>query len=208
MRILVIGANGVIGKKIVKQLKELNHEPVAMIRKEGQANYFKNLGVLTVKADLEKDFEHAFSNIDMVVFTAGSGSNTGADKTIIIDQEGAIESMKLAKKYKVKHYMIISAMRADDPKNATSIKHYLYAKHRADEYLKASGLTYTIIRPGLLTNNPGTGRVNLQEKLQVRGEIPREDVASVVTHLIMNPRAKNKTFEVLEGNIPISKLLA
>lgn len=73
--------------------------------------------------------------------------------------------------------------------------------------MKSSGLTYTIIRPGLLTNDPGTGRVNLQEKLQTRGKIPREDVASVVVHLLNNPEAKNKTFELIEGETPISTLL-
>lgn len=207
MRVLVIGANGKLGRLIVEKLKSTSFESVAMIRKKEQAKYFENLGVHSIVADLEEDFEHVFHDIDAVVFSAGSGSHTGPDKTIIVDQEGAIESIELAKKHGVKRYIMVSALRADNPKQATSIKHYLYAKHRADEYLKSSGLTYTIIRPGLLTNDPGTGRVNLQEKLQTRGKIPREDVASVVVHLLNNPEAKNKTFELIEGETPISTLL-
>lgn len=206
MRVLIIGANGSIGKRLVEKLKGKNHEPIAMIRDEKQARYFQNIDVSTVIADLEMDFEHAFNQIDAVIFTAGSGPKTGADKTIIIDQEGAIESIELAKKYNIKRFMMVSAMRANNPKHANSIKHYLYAKHRADEHLKKSGLLYTIIRPGKLTDELGTGSVNLQEELSVRGEIPREDVASVITQLLTDFNTINISFDLISGQTPISEL--
>ena len=208
MRVLVIGANGKVGRFIVEKLKNRRFEPIAMIRKEEQAEYFDSLGVQSIVADLEEDFEHVFHHhIDAVVFSAGSGSHTGPDKTIIVDQEGAIESIDLAKKHGVQRYIMISALRADNPKKATSIKHYLYAKHRADEYLKVSGLTYTILRPGLLTDDAGSGMISLQEKLLTRGKISREDVASVVAHVLNHSKAYNQVFELIEGDTPISQCL-
>ena len=207
MRVLVIGANGAIGKQVVQKLKDTEHEPVAMVRDSDQVAYFEDFGAKTVVADLEQNFEKAFDEIDAVIFAAGSGGHTGADKTIIIDQEGAIESTDLAKKFGVQRFMIVSSMGAGNPKEAKQIKHYQYAKHRADEHLKQSGLNYTILRPGGLTNEAGTGKVNLQEHISERGTIPREDVAATLVHLLNNPRAENQVFDLLEGETPIENVL-
>ncbi|MBM7599887.1 uncharacterized protein YbjT (DUF2867 family) [Virgibacillus halotolerans] len=207
MRVLVIGANGAIGKQVVQKLKDTEHEPVAMVRDSDQVAYFEDFGAKTVVADLEQNFEKAFDEIDAVIFAAGSGGHTGADKTIIIDQEGAIESTDLAKKFGVQRFMIVSSMGAGNPKEAKQIKHYQYAKHRADEHLKQSGLNYTILRPGGLTNETGTGKVNLQEHISERGTIPREDVAATLVHLLNNSRAENQVFDLLEGETPIENVL-
>lgn len=206
MRVLVIGANGAIGKQVVGKLMDTSHEPVAMVRKTDQLVYFENLGAKTVLADLEKNFEKAFHHIDAVVFAAGSGGHTGADKTTIIDQEGAIESVDLAKRFGVQRFMMLSSMGAGNPKQATQIKHYLYAKHRADEHLIHSGLNYTIVRPGGLTNEVGTGKVNLQEHISERGTVSREDVAAVLVQLLAVPKSGNRIFDLLEGQTPVTEL--
>lgn len=203
MRVLVVGANGQIGHQVVEKLKEKGHDPVAMVRKEEQVSQFKDKGIETVLGDLEKDFSHAFENVDSVVFAAGSGGSTGADKTIIIDQEGAIETVDNAKGAGVKHFVIISSIGADDPKNADQIKHYLYAKRRADEHLKASGLDYTIIRPGMLQNEAGTGKVKVFEGEPEMGEIPREDVAAVIAHAVDKNQPANKIYNLIEGDTPV-----
>lgn len=208
MRVLVIGANGAIGKQVVQKLKETDHEPVAMVRATDQVAQFDRMGAKTIVADLEQDFEKAFDQIDAVIFAAGSGGHTGADKTIIIDQEGAIESVDLAKKFGVQRFMIVSSMGADNPKEAAQIKHYQYAKHRADEHLKESGLNYTIVRPGGLTNDAGTGKVNLQAQIGERGTVPREDVAGTLVHLLTKKQAENKVFELLEGKTPIEQVFS
>ncbi len=207
MRVLVIGANGAIGKQVVRKLKEAEHEPVAMVRSTEQVGQFDNIGAKTVVADLEQNFEQAFDQVDAVIFAAGSGGHTGADKTIIIDQEGAIESTDLAKKFNVKRFMIVSSMGAGNPKEAKQIKHYQYAKHRADTHLQQSGLNYTILRPGRLTNDVGTGKVNLQKHILERGTIPREDVASTLVHLLTDPKAENQVFDLLEGETPVEDVL-
>lgn len=207
MRVLIIGANGQIGKQVAVQLKDIGQEPVAMIRKEEQKSFFESKNIETIIGDLEYDFNHAFRNIDSVLFVAGSGGNTGADKTIIIDQEGAIESQELAKKHGVKRFVLLSSMRADNPKAANEIKHYLYAKHRADVHLQESGLDYTILRPGALTNDSATGKVNLHEGKPTMGSVPRADVAHVLVELLNSPETKGKVFNLIEGETPISSMI-
>ena len=118
MRVLVIGANGQVGHQLVEKLKDKGHQPVAMVRKEEQVEQFKEKGIDTVLGDLQKDFSHAFEGVDSVVFAAGSGGDTGADMTVLIDQEGAIESVDNAKKTGVKHFVMLSSMGADAPKDA------------------------------------------------------------------------------------------
>ena len=85
---------------------------------------------------------------------------------------------------------------------------YLRAKARADERLQESGLDYTIIRPGSLTEDEGTGAIEAAEKLGRRGEIPREDVASTFAAALEDENTYHKTFEILAGETPIREALA
>ncbi|KIH70328.1 SDR family oxidoreductase [Salinicoccus roseus] len=207
MKVLVIGANGQVGHQLVEKLKDKGHQPVAMVRKEEQVEQFKEKGIDTVLGDLQKDFSHAFEGVDSVVFAAGSGGDTGADMTVLIDQEGAIESVDNAEKAGVKHFVMLSSMGADAPKEAEQMQHYLYAKHRADEHLKASGLDFTILRPGMLTNDSGTGKVRLFEGGTEIAEIPREDVANVLAHIVDTNKPQGKTYYLHEGDTPVEDTL-
>ncbi|MFG6121347.1 SDR family oxidoreductase [Thalassobacillus sp. B23F22_16] len=209
VRVLVIGANGKVGKLLIKKLKDSEHVPVAMVRDTNQVPQFEEMGVETVLGDLEGDFSRAYYTIDAVVFAAGSGPNTGPEKTVVIDQEGAIKSVELAKRFGVQRYVMLSSMGADTPgEGPDAMKHYLYAKHRADEYLKQSGLNYTIVRPGGLTNHPGTGKIKFAEKLNEFGSISREDVAETLAYLLSVPRAEHGSFEILEGDTQLEEVLA
>ncbi|MBY8910271.1 SDR family oxidoreductase [Salinicoccus roseus] len=207
MKVLVIGANGQVGHQLVEKLKDKGHQPLAMVRKEEQVEKFKEKGIDTVLGDLQKDFSHAFEGVDSVVFAAGSGGDTGADMTVLIDQEGAIESVDNAEKAGVKHFVMLSSMGADAPKEAEQMQHYLYAKHRADEHLKASGLDFTILRPGMLTNDSGTGKVRLFEGGTEIAEIPREDVANVLAHIVDTNKPEGKTYYLHEGDTPVEDTL-
>ncbi|MGP4076066.1 SDR family oxidoreductase [Halobacillus sp. K22] len=209
MKVLVIGANGQVGKHVIHKLTQSSHTPVAMVWDTKQIPQFEELGVETVLGDLEKDFKEAYYGVDGVIFAAGSGPHTGADKTILIDQEGAIKSIEYAKQFGLKRFIMLSSVRSDEPeKGPDAMKHYLYAKHRADEHLKQSGLNYTILRPGQLTNKPGTGKVALEEKLEQDGEIPREDVAETLVYLLSVPRAKQKSFDLISGSTQLEETLA
>ncbi|WP_339831852.1 SDR family oxidoreductase [uncultured Altibacter sp.] len=201
-KILVAGATGTTGKKIVALLKDSEQfTPVAMVRKKEQQKEFESQQVATVLADLTEDVSHTTQGIDRVIFAAGSG---GKD-VVNVDQEGAKKLIDAAKKERVKKFVMLSSMGADHPEAATELKEYLQAKHNADQYLDISGLTFTIVRPGALTNNEGLGKIKLEHKLNERGEIPRWDVARTLVKSLDTDVAKNQAFEILTGETKIEK---
>lgn len=199
-RVLVVGATGSTGKRVIEILNNSNtFEPYAMIRKEDQKQMFEDMDVETVMGDLEKDVTETVQGMDKVIFAAGSGGKTGEDKTIAIDQNGAIKMIDASKKAKVKKFVMLSSMGADKPESNKDLKVYLEAKQTADEHLKNSGLSYTIVRPGALNDDLGLAKVKLAEKLDEQGEISRDDVAFLLVMSLADPLVKNKTFEALEG---------
>lgn len=203
--ILVVGANGTTGKKIVAILNESNNfHPIAMVRKEEQQAYFKAQNIETVLGDLEGDFSSVFNRpIDKVVFAAGS-----AGKNVLgVDQEGAKKLIDASKKANIKKFVMLSSMGADKPEEATELQEYLKAKHNADEYLKTSGLDFSIVRPGSLTNEAALNTIELEGKLNKRGEISREDVAQTLVQTLDNTVASNATFEIIKGETLIGKAL-
>ncbi|MDQ0484878.1 SDR family oxidoreductase [Guptibacillus hwajinpoensis] len=205
MKVLIVGANGQIGKHLVSFIQDHNDlEAKVMIRKEEQAASFKELGAETAVVDLEEDVQtiaKAAEGVDAIVFTAGSGPNTGADKTILVDLDGAVKTMKAAEEAGVKRFVMISSF--DTTREAiqsapSSFAPYVAAKHYADEWLKSTDLDYTIIHPGALSNDDGIGKVNAASKVE-RNEIPREDVASVIVATLENDATIGKEFQVVTG---------
>ncbi|BAC15086.1 SDR family oxidoreductase [Oceanobacillus iheyensis] len=208
MNVLVIGANGQIGTHLVNQLQSNeSHQVTAMVRKEEQLEELKQRGINAVLANLEDgvdDIAKAMKGADAVVFTAGSGGSTGADKTLLIDLDGAVKSIEAAEKTGVKRFVMISAFQAHnrDSWADNPIKHYMVAKHFADEKLTESSLDYTIIRPGGLLNDPAIGKVQASENLE-RGSIPREDVASTVVEVLDAKNTYHKGFDLISGETSI-----
>lgn len=211
MKVLVVGANGQIGRHLVRLLKESSlHSVRAMVRSEEQQKDFEKQGIETVIANLEESVEsiaNAAKGCDAVVFTAGSGGHTGADKTLLIDLDGAVKTIEAAEKVGLKRFIMVSAFQAHKRENWNeAIKPYYVAKHYADKVLVQSGLTYTIIRPGGLTNEPATGKVTAAENLD-RGSIPREDVAHTILAALDLEETFNRSFDLIEGPTPISEAL-
>ncbi|MEK3734983.1 MULTISPECIES: SDR family oxidoreductase [Paenibacillus] len=211
MNVLIIGANGQIGQHLVRQMQqsaELN--PIAMVRKEEQKAKYEQQGVQTALVDLEGSIDHiasAAQGADAIVFTAGSGGHTGADKTMLIDLDGAIKSMEAAKQAGIQRFVMVSAIGVHHrEKWMASAPHYSAAKYYADMWLMRSGLDYTIIRPGGLTNEPGTGKVKAAADVE-RGNIPREDVASTILAALADPSTMGKAFDLISGDTPIEQAL-
>ncbi|WP_079525729.1 SDR family oxidoreductase [Halobacillus hunanensis] len=213
MKVLVVGANGQIGKHLVSFIQDSdNLEAKAMIRKQEQASFFEDLGAETAVVDLEKDIEtiaKAAEGVDAVVFTAGSGPHTGPDKTILIDLDGAVKTMKAAKAAGVKRFIMVSSF--DTTREAiqaapSSFAPYVAAKHYADEWLKSMDLDYTIIHPGRLTNEEGTGQIEAAYEVN-RAEIPREDVAHVIVASLENETTIGKEFQVVSGTKRIKEAI-
>lgn len=204
--VLVIGANGNTGKRIIDQLLEnQNYEPIAMVRREHQMESFKEKGVTVRLGDLEEDFSSVFENIDKVIFAAGSGGSTGDVKTELVDKKGAIRSIDLAKENGVKKYVMLSSMGTDIPDQVPGLEVYLKAKKAADDHLRNSDMDYTIVQPGGLTDHKGDGKIKVAEKLNEFGKVSRDDVAAVLIESLKDSKRKNSSFEMLDGDQPIQE---
>ncbi|WP_226666524.1 SDR family oxidoreductase [Metabacillus litoralis] len=211
MKVLVVGANGQIGKQLVELLQNSKEFSVcAMVRKQEQADQLIKKGIEAVVADLEKSVEvltNAVKGADAIVFTAGSGGSTGSDKTLLIDLDGAVKTMEAAEKAGVKRYIMVSALQANNRENWNeNLRPYYVAKHYADKMLTQSSLDYTIIRPGGLLNEDGMNKIKAGEKLE-RGTIPRADVAQTIMASIKNKNTMKKAFDIISGETSIEESL-
>ena len=208
MKILIIGANGQIGKRLIKQLAGGEHSVRAMVRDEKQRPELEAMGAEVVTADLEGEFGHALEGCGAVVFTAGSGAATGADKTILVDMWGAMKSIDACAAAGVRRYVMVSSRNAGDPDNGPDrIRHYNVAKHIADKYLQNSDLDFTILRPGKLTTGEGTGRITTERPGPDQQSISRDDVAACIVFCLDNPGTIGKTVELYQGDKNIAEAL-
>ncbi len=211
MNVLVLGANGQVGRHIVEELTEKGHDAVAMIRKEEQRAEMEKRGAKKiVLGDLEKDFSHAFDDVDAVIFAAGSGPKTGADKTLTIDLWGSVKAADYAKQKGVKRFVQLGSVGSDDPDaGGEEMKPYLVAKRTADDLLEQSGLDYTIVRPGPLSDDEKTGHIEAAthfESFENRA-IPRADVARTLAEVVDRKNTYGKVFEILQGEAEIAQEL-
>lgn len=211
MNVLIVGANGQIGKQLVHILnKESAYSVRALIRSEDQSDAFKRQGVEPVLGNLEgtvDELTEVAKDSDAIVFTAGSGGHTGFDQTLLVDLDGAVKMIEAAEKAGVQRFIMVSAIQAHNRDNWNEkIKPYFVAKHYADRILMQSKLTYTIIRPGGLTNEPGTGHVKIAENLE-RDFISREDVARTIAATLQEERTCNQAFDLVSGPTPIAEAL-
>lgn len=211
MKVLVVGSNGQIGQKLIRLLNESKeHSARAMVRKIDQAEAYGKLGIETVLADLEGPLDsiiEAAKGCDAIVFAAGSGGKTGFDKTLLIDLDGAGKTIEAAEKAGIDRFIMVSALQANNRESwSDSIRPYYAAKHYADRVLESSNLNYTIIRPGNLLNESGTGKVLASENIKT-GSIPREDVASVILTALSEKNTYRKAFDMISGEIPIADAL-
>lgn len=180
-----------------------------MIRSEVQVEEMRSLGAEPVVADLEGDISHTAEGMDVIVYSAGAGPGSGAAKKETVDYGGASKLIEAAREHGVSRYMMVSSIGADDPEAADEpMRPYLRAKAKADEELVSSGLRYTVVRPGSLTDTAGTGLVDASTLLGRRGRVPREDVARTILACLQEPNTIGKTFEILAGDTPIPQALS
>lgn len=208
---LVIGANGQIGRLLTECLNNSEEYTVrAMVRKKEQLSAFTEKGIEAVIGDLEGTVDNlakAATGCNAIVFTAGSGGHTGSDKTLLIDLDGAVKTMEAAEKAKVERFIMVSALQAHNrEKWNEQIKPYYVAKHYADRILTQSSLNYTIIRPGGLLNEDGTGLISAGENLK-RSTIPREDVAKTILAALKEEKTYRCAFDLVSGDQTIHDAL-
>ncbi|MTJ00883.1 SDR family oxidoreductase [Idiomarina piscisalsi] len=211
MNVAVIGANGKIGQHLVEQLQnDDKHKVVAVVRKQEQKQSWEEKGVEARLADLEgsvDDLQTALNGADAVVFTAGSGANTGDDKTLLVDLDGAVKTVEAAENTGAKRFIMVSAWQANNRENwAEQLLPYYAAKHYADKELMRSNLNWTIVRPGALTDDPASGKVVVGESL-APGSVPREDVANVLHRCLDESGTERKAFDLMSGESDVQQSL-
>ncbi len=211
MKVFVVGATGQIGNHLINLLQTSEEHTVrAMVRKEEQAEELKKDGYDVAVASLEgsvEDIAKAAKGCDAIVFTAGSGGQTGFDKTLLIDLDGAAKTVEAAEQAGIKRFVIVSALQANTRANWNKeMEPYYVAKHYADKMVEQSDLDYTIIRPGGLLNDAGSGKVSASENLE-RGSIPREDVAQTIFVALDSKQTFKKSFDLVSGEVGINDAL-
>ena len=207
MKVLVIGANGNTATRVVRLIKnETSHEPIAMIRNTTQRVKFDKLGVTTELGDLEYPIDHAIMGCNAIIFAAGSGSQTGKDKTVLVDHIGAIRSMVTAQVHGVKRYVMLSTINAEENSNSR-IAHYHKAKAFADRHLIDTNLDWTIVCPGGLRDEEGNGLVSVHSDLFLEGITTRDNLAASLVSCLELPNTIGKRFSLIEGKTPIKEAL-
>ncbi|MBF2756571.1 MULTISPECIES: SDR family oxidoreductase [unclassified Staphylococcus] len=212
MNVLVVGANGAVGRKVVAQLKDTEHKSVALVRKDEQVSELESVGAdKVVVADLEGDISNAFDDVDAVIFAAGSGGSTGSDKTLLVDLWGSKKVVDAASKNGVKKLVQLSATDSPDPDNESDVmRPYAVAKHMSDYYIEQSDLNYTIVRPGPLQNDEGTGKIDAS--FSIEGDpngytIPRDDVATTLINALDITQLDKQVVYIQSGDTTIREVL-
>lgn len=211
MLVVIAGGHGQIALRLERLLADGGHRARGLIRNPDQAGDVEAAGAEAMVLDLERedDVTRAVEGADAVVFAAGAGPGSGPERKRTVDLGAAVKLIDAARAAGVRRYVMISAMGAADPASGSeAMGPYLEAKAEADAALAASGLDHTIIRPGRLTDDPGTGRVVVAERLGRTGEITRDDVAATLVAVLENDATIGRTFEVLQGDTPIAEALA
>jgi len=193
-------------------LVEDGHEVRGLVRKEKQMPDVEADGADPLLVDLEEEgvgaVGRAVDGCDAVIFAAGAGPGSGAARKETMDYAGAVKLVEAAEQHSARRYLMLSSMGAGDPEGSSeAMRPYLRAKARADERLQESGLDYTIIRPGSLTDEEEAGRIEAEESLGRRGEISRADVARTFAEALEAKNTYRKTF-VTPHDTPALTLVA
>jgi uncharacterized protein YbjT (DUF2867 family) len=203
MDVVVAGGHGQIGLRLLRLLAENGHRARGLVRNPEHVRDLADVGAEAVLCDMEEldDLSGCCAGADAVVFAAGAGPGSGAERKRTVDYEAAVKLTDAG----VRRYVMVSAISAGRPQEwSEPMRPYYEAKANADERLAASGLDYTIVRPGGLTDGPGTGRVAVGTELE-RGSIPRDDVAAVLLAVLETPSSIGKTFELVSGETPVEE---
>ncbi|MFC8241026.1 SDR family oxidoreductase [Streptomyces chartreusis] len=209
MRIVIAGGHGQIALRLEKLLAARGDEVAGIIRKAEQSADLREAGAEPVVLDLESaSVEEVASHLqgaDAAVFAAGAGPGSGTDRKDTVDKGAAVLFADAAVRAGVRRFLVVSSMGADPQHEGDEIFDvYLRAKGAADEYVRGlDALDWTILRPGMLTNDAGNGQVRLEAHTG-RGPIPRDDVAAVLAELLDTPATHGLTLELISGSAPVS----
>src|SRR4051812_16754372 len=211
MLVVIAGGHGKVALRLARLLHERGDRVRSLIRNPAHASDVEGAGGEPVVSDLEHESEdavaQAIAGAQAVVFAAGAGPGSGPERKWTVDYGGAVKLINAARARGIGRYVMLSSRGADpDAARSDTFGVYLRAKGLADAQLRASGLAYTIVRPGWLTDDPGTGHVRAPDHVD-DGKISRDDVAAVLAFTVHDGALAGVPFEVIAGDEPIEQAL-
>jgi uncharacterized protein YbjT (DUF2867 family) len=207
MDVAIAGGHGQIGRRLARLLAARGDRVRGLIRNPDHSADVRSDGAEPVVCDLESasvaEVAKAIEGAGAVVFAAGAGPGSGAERKLTMDRDGAVKLLSAAQQAGVPRYVIVSSVGAESPPGGDDVfSVYLRAKAEADRALMESDRDWTVVRPGMLTDDSGTGRVRIQEE-PIRAEVPRDDVAAVLAAVVDESRAVGRVLYVVGGDDPI-----
>jgi uncharacterized protein YbjT (DUF2867 family) len=212
MRVVIAGGHGQIAMQLERLLAARGDDAVGIVRNPDHVADLEKVGAKAVVLDLERssvdDLVPVLSGADAVVFAAGAGPGSGSARKDTVDRDAAVLLADGALAAGVRRYVMVSAIRADegDPDSDEVFQVYLRAKGAADAYVREQDLDWTVVRPGRLTDEPGTGQVRLGPDVEY-GEVPRADVAATLLGVLDDPATAGKQFNLVGGGTPVATAL-
>jgi uncharacterized protein YbjT (DUF2867 family) len=212
MRVVIAGGHGQIAMQLERLLAARGDDAVGIVRNPDHVGDLEQVGAKAVVLDLERssvdDLVPVVDGADAVVFAAGAGPGSGSARKDTVDRDAAILLADAALAAGVRRYVMVSAIRADegDPESDDVFQVYLRAKGAADAYVREQDLDWTIVRPGRLTDDAGTGQVRLGPDVEY-GEVPRADVAATLLGVLDDPATAGKQFNLVGGGTPVATAL-
>jgi uncharacterized protein YbjT (DUF2867 family) len=214
VRVVVAGGHGQVALRLERLLASAGHTTVAIVRNPDHSGDVQAAGAEALVCDLEAtDVDAVAAHLegaDAVVFAAGAGPGSGIPRKQTVDRDASVLMADAAERAGVGRFVQISSMGAGAPPRPgtdETFAAYLRAKTEAEDDLRRRDLDWTVLRPGGLTNAPGTGRVRLATSVP-RGQVSRDDVAAVIVDLLSHDRGIGQTLELVAGDTPIERALA
>src|SRR4051794_37710828 len=211
MEVVIAGGHGKIALHLERLLADSGHRVRALIRRRDHDSDVREAGAEPGLCDLEQGegLSHYVAGADAGGFAAGAGPGSGPERKRTVDRDGAVKLIDGARRADVRRYVIISSIGAEDPAaGGEQMRPYLEAKAEADRRVADSGLDWTIVRPGRVTNDAGTGRVPVSEGMSARGEGARGGGGRGVAPGAGDPGSIGKTFVVVGGDTPVDEAVA
>lgn len=215
MQVVIAGAHGKIGLRLVALLAGRGDVVTGVVRNPDHRGDVEQAGGTVAVVDLEsataEELAVHLADADAVVFTAGAGPGSGVARKDTVDRAAAELLAEAARLAGVRRYLLVSSTGVDEPLDPGRDEvwaAYVKAKKAAEEALRATDLDWTILRPGRLTDDPGTGRVLLSPPPVERADVTRDDTAAVLAALLDSPGSVGKVLELREGEDEVHEAVA